>query len=186
MLWSAQREDQYLSDFSVSVVRKSTNSRHRKPPLRGGTMRYRADITKQRRLRKARRKRATVLQCSGDLLCASRACKMQPSDAVGMRIASALADQHLQVAGETDEQPRTNCGNSGRPRFVSSLLEQLVSFLGCFHFIQVFIAFRCFWLSKSSIFLRGAPPRTPLGLRPRPHLERTCPTQSGVAPPQSA
>ena len=68
MLWSAQREEQYLCDFSVSTVRKSTNSGHRKPPLRGGTMRYRAGIIPTSQA-KARRKRATLLQRLGNACC---------------------------------------------------------------------------------------------------------------------
>ena len=72
-------------------------------------MRYRADITKQRRA-------ASVLHfCNAWATCCVRLvhAKLQPSDAVGMRIAAAVADQHLQVAGETGTSSRgLFCGNS--------------------------------------------------------------------------
>ena len=110
--------------LSVSAVRKSTsNSRHRKPPLRGGTMRYRADITKQSRV-------ASVLHfCNTRATCCVRLvhAKLQPSDAVGMRIAAAVADQHLQVAGETDEQPRTIAANSNKTALICA--SSFVSFM---------------------------------------------------------
>ena len=145
-LETAQREEQYLSDFSVVCgLRKTTNSRHLKPPLRGGTMRYRADITKQRR--------ATLLQYFTRATCCVRLvhAKLQPSDAVGMRIAAAVADQHLQVAGETDEQPRTIAAKSEDralfPRWAPPLDPRAISLilLGGYVYLLKFFAFRCSW-----------------------------------------
>ena len=162
----------------MSAVRKSTNSRHRKPPLRGGTMRYRADITKQRRA-------ASVLHfCNAWATCCVRlvhakcsqvmlsACALQQlSRTSTSRLQERLTSSRGQLRQHSEDRALFPCSSSN-----------LASFLGCFY--SCFIAFRCFWLSKSSNFLRGALPRTPLGLRLRPHLGRTCPTPSGVAPPQ--
>ena len=167
MLWSAQREEQHLSDFSVSTVRKSTNSGHRKPPLRGGTMRYRADIIPTSC--KQRRARASVLHfCNTRATCCVRLvhAKLQPSDAVGMRIAAAVADQHLQVAGETDEQPRTIAANSNKTALCLLAPRNLASFLGCFN--SIILRFGAFGTQKAQFLFAGLHPAPRWGSAPDP------------------
>ena len=76
---------------------------------------------------------------------------MQPSDAVGMRIAAAVADQHLQVAGETDEQPRTIAANSeDRTLFPRSSSNLVLPFGDVFTQVSVLLA-----LKKLNFSLRG-------------------------------
>ena len=150
MLWSAQREEQYLSDFSVSAVRKSTNSRHRKPPLRGGTMRYRADITKQRRA-------ASVLHfCNARATCCVRLVHAKCSRVM----LSACALQQLSRTSTSRLQERLTssrglfCGNSeDRALFPRS---SRIPFWDVF--IEFFLRFGAFGSQKAQIFFAGLCP----------------------------
>ena len=156
MLWRAQREEHYLCDFSVSAVRKSTISRHRKPPLRGGTMRYRADITKQRRA-------ASVLHfCNAWATCCVRLVHAKCSRVM----LSSCALQQLSRTSTFRLQERlTSSRGQLRQTAKTALCFLAPRAISCFLFGRVYSSFGAFWHSKSLIFLCGA--------RPRPHLGRT-------------
>ena len=119
------------------------------------------------------------MQCSGDLLRASRACKMQPSDAVGMRIASAVSRTSTSRLQErlTSSRGQIAATAEDRALFPRSAATRFLSGMFLLSFLLRFGAFGC---QKAQIFFAGvgAPPQTPS----RTHMSYPL---RGRAPPEN-
>ena len=127
--------------------RKIVHRRYHKPPLRGGTLRYRADTTKQRHItsavhifnaRPSYGMRVVHVECSRTKLLACAA-QQQP------RSSSSRLQAELR---RTEEQPRLRerrCFTLSVPRAISA------SFLGCFSTV-----FCCLGTKNAQNFLRGS------------------------------
>ena len=140
--------------------RKTVHRRYRKPPLRGGTLRYRTNTTKQRRVtsavhicnaRSSSCVRVVHAECSGIRLLA-RVLRLQPQS----------SSSRLQVRLSSTGSRADDCAILALSPLV--LMRSRASFLGCFLYVLRLFSVKMlkFPSRGSAPHPAGAPPQTPL------------------------